>query len=101
MHAVVYISDFFLHSVLRAEPGLEKQSVVLIDAQEKKPIVLQLTAAARAARRLVDRSPRRETGGGFFLSKGGARDRLSDRSVAYVPTAIEYSMCRSHGLLPL
>jgi len=48
MYAVIYIPDFFLHSVLRAEPALEKQPVVLIDEHEKKPIVLQLTVAARA-----------------------------------------------------
>jgi protein ImuB len=47
MYAVIYIPDFFLHSVLRAVPGLEKEPVVLIDEHEKKPIVLQLTAAAR------------------------------------------------------
>jgi protein ImuB len=48
MFAVIYIPDFFLHAVLRAEAGLEKRPVVLIDAAEKKPLVLQLTAAARA-----------------------------------------------------
>ena len=48
MFAVIYIPDFFLHAVLRAEAGLEKRPVVLIDATEKKPLVLQLTAAARA-----------------------------------------------------
>jgi len=48
MFAVIYIPDFFLHALLRAEAGLEKRPVVLIDAAEKKPLVLQLTAAARA-----------------------------------------------------
>jgi protein ImuB len=48
MYAVIYTPDFFLQSVLRAEPGLEKHAIVLIDETEKKPVVLQLTAAARA-----------------------------------------------------
>jgi protein ImuB len=48
MFAVIYIPDFFLHSLLRVEAGLEKRPVVLIDAAEKKPLVFQLTAAARA-----------------------------------------------------
>jgi len=47
MFAVIYVSDFFLQAVLRAEAGLEKRPVVLIDPAEKKPVVLQLTAAAR------------------------------------------------------
>jgi protein ImuB len=49
MYAVIYIPEFFLQAVLRAEPGLEKRPVVLIDADAKKPVVLQLTEAARAA----------------------------------------------------
>jgi protein ImuB len=49
MFAVIYIPDFFLHAVLRAEPSLEKQPMVLIAASEKKPVVLQLTVAAREA----------------------------------------------------
>src|SRR5688572_21982600 len=48
MFAVIYVPDFFLQAVLRAEAGLEKRPVVLIDPGEKKPVVLQLTAAARA-----------------------------------------------------
>lgn len=48
MYAVVYIPEFFLQSVLRAEPGLEKRPVVVIDGNEKKSVVLQLTEAARA-----------------------------------------------------
>jgi len=48
MFADIYVPDFFLHAVLRAEVGLEKRPVVLIDPREKKPVVLQLTAAARA-----------------------------------------------------
>jgi protein ImuB len=48
MYAVIDTPDFFLQSVLRAEPGLDKYPVVLIDETEKKPVVLQLTAAARA-----------------------------------------------------
>ena len=48
MFAVIYVPDFFLHAVLRAEAGLEKRPVVLIDTTEKKPLVLQLTAPARA-----------------------------------------------------
>ena len=49
MYAVNFIPEFFLQSTLRAAPGLEKQPVVLIDANEKKPAVLQLTEPARAA----------------------------------------------------
>src|SRR5687767_10566966 len=49
MFAVIYIPDFFLQSVLRANPGMEKRPVVLIDDTQKKPQVLQLTATARRA----------------------------------------------------
>jgi len=49
MYAVIYISEFFLQASLRAEPELGKQPVVLIDGDEKKPVVLQFTEAARAA----------------------------------------------------
>src|SRR5262245_14795565 len=48
MYAVIYISDFYLQSVLRGDGRLQKRAVVLIDETEKKPVVLQLTAAARA-----------------------------------------------------
>ena len=49
MFAVIYTPDFFLQSVLRAVSGTEKRPVVLIDDTQKKPHVLQLTAAARRA----------------------------------------------------
>jgi protein ImuB len=49
MFAVIYIPDFFLQSVLRANPGMDKRPVVLIDDTQKKPQVLQLTATARRA----------------------------------------------------
>jgi protein ImuB len=49
MYAVIYIPEFFLQALLRAEPALEKRPVILIDTAGKKPLVVQLTEAARAA----------------------------------------------------
>src|SRR5688572_21688352 len=49
MYAVVYIPEFFLQAVLRAEPGLEKRPVVVIETTGKKPLVVQLTEAARVS----------------------------------------------------
>jgi protein ImuB len=49
MYAVIYIPEFFLQAVLRAEPGLEKRPVTLIETNGKKALVVQLTEVARVA----------------------------------------------------
>ncbi|MCI0746712.1 MAG: DNA polymerase Y family protein [Verrucomicrobia subdivision 3 bacterium] len=48
MYAVIYVPEFYLQAMLRGDGRLEKRPVVLIDETAKKPVVLQLTAAARA-----------------------------------------------------
>src|SRR5256885_1357127 len=47
MFAAIYIPDFALQAVLRHEPELLSQPVVLVDP--KTSVVIQLTPAARAA----------------------------------------------------
>jgi protein ImuB len=49
MYAVIYIPEFFLQAVLRAEPGLEKRPVIVLETNGRKPIVVQLTEPARVA----------------------------------------------------
>lgn len=47
--AAVYLPDFFLQAVLRTEPELHRCPVILIDPQQPKAGVVQMTAAARQA----------------------------------------------------
>src|SRR6188768_3495000 len=47
MFAAILISDFALHAVLRQEPDLRERPVALIDPALLKPVIIQLTAAAR------------------------------------------------------
>lgn len=47
--AAVYLPDFFLQAVLRAEPELQSCPVILLDPQQSRAGVVQMTAAARQA----------------------------------------------------
>ena len=49
MFAVIYIPDFALQAILRLEPELHRQPIALIDEELPKPVVWQLTEAARLA----------------------------------------------------
>lgn len=48
MFAVIFIPNFSLQSVLRHEPELRARAVALVDPKASKPVIVQLTAAARA-----------------------------------------------------
>jgi protein ImuB len=47
MFAVVYLPDFALQAVLRADPDLRLQPVALIDSEPARPEIIQFTAAAK------------------------------------------------------
>ena len=47
MFAVVFIPNFSLQAVLRHEPDLREHAVALVDPKLTKPILMQLTSAAR------------------------------------------------------
>jgi protein ImuB len=49
MFAVLHISDFALHAVLRTEPAVSGQPAALFDSTRKKSLVLAATADARAS----------------------------------------------------
>ena len=48
MFAVIFIPNFSLQAVLRHEPELRERAVALVDPKATKPVLVQLTAAARA-----------------------------------------------------
>ncbi len=48
MFAVIFIPNFSLQAVLRHEPESRERAVALVDPELPKPILVQLTAAARA-----------------------------------------------------
>lgn len=48
MFAVIFIPNFSLQAALRHEPELRKRAVALVDPKMTKPVLVQLTAAARA-----------------------------------------------------
>src|SRR6201999_1190560 len=48
MFAVIFIPNFSLQAVLRHEPELRGRAVALVDPKLSKPIIIQLTPAARA-----------------------------------------------------
>ncbi|HHY86668.1 MAG TPA: DNA polymerase Y family protein [Verrucomicrobia bacterium] len=48
MFAVAFIPDFSLRALLRLEPELQSRPVALLDSESPKPVVIQLTPAARA-----------------------------------------------------
>jgi protein ImuB len=49
MFATIYLPNFYLQAALRYEPQLRTKPVALIEEHERKPIVIQLNAAAEAA----------------------------------------------------
>ena len=46
MFATIYLPDFYLQAALRHQPELSGKPVGLIDDQEKKAVIIQLTSAA-------------------------------------------------------
>ncbi len=48
MFAVIFIPNFSLQAVLRHEPELREQPVALVDSKLLKPVIVQLTPAARS-----------------------------------------------------
>src|SRR5262245_35258506 len=49
MFAGIYLPNFCLQAVLRREPELNARAVALIDPALPKPLIVELTSAARAA----------------------------------------------------
>jgi protein ImuB len=49
MFATIYLPNFYLQAALRYEPQLRTEPVALIEEHERKPIIIQLNAAAEAA----------------------------------------------------
>ena len=49
MFVVVYLPDFFLPAALRHEPALMARPVALVDELLPKPVITQLTEAARSS----------------------------------------------------
>ena len=50
MFATIYLPNFYLQAALRHQPELRAKPVALIDDEEKKAVIIQLNAAAEAAR---------------------------------------------------
>ena len=48
MFATIYLPNFYLQAALRHQPELWMQPTALIEEQEKKPVVIQLTKAAES-----------------------------------------------------
>jgi nucleotidyltransferase/DNA polymerase involved in DNA repair len=48
MFATIYLPNFYLQAALRYEPESRRRPVALIEEQEKKPVVIQLNAAAES-----------------------------------------------------
>jgi len=46
MFATIYLPDFYLQAALRHQPELSDKPVALLDDQEKKAVIIQLTPAA-------------------------------------------------------
>lgn len=46
MFATIYLPDFYLQAALRHQPELRGKPVALIDDQEKKAVIVQISAAA-------------------------------------------------------
>ncbi len=49
MFATIYLPNFYLQGALRYQPELRARPVALIQEQEKKPVIIQLNAAAESA----------------------------------------------------
>jgi protein ImuB len=48
MFATIYVPNFYLQAALRYEPQLRSKPAALIEEQEKKPVIIQLNAAAES-----------------------------------------------------
>src|ERR1700745_117698 len=46
MFATIYLPNFFLQAAIRHQPELHVKPVALIEEQERKPVIIQLNAAA-------------------------------------------------------
>ncbi|MFL6515202.1 MAG: hypothetical protein ACJ8M1_09290 [Chthoniobacterales bacterium] len=57
MFATIYVPNFFLQAALRHEPIASATPVALIDANENKPVIIQLNAAAEQARVCLGMAP--------------------------------------------
>jgi nucleotidyltransferase/DNA polymerase involved in DNA repair len=49
MFATIYLPNFYLQAAIRHQPELRAQPVALLEEQEKKPVIIQLNAAAEQA----------------------------------------------------
>src|SRR5215213_6774915 len=49
MFATIYLPNFYLQAAMRHQPELCAKPVALIEEQEKKPVIIQLTDAAEKA----------------------------------------------------
>ena len=49
MFATIYLPNFYLQAAMRHQPELRAQPVGLLEEQEKKPVIIQLNAAAEQA----------------------------------------------------
>jgi nucleotidyltransferase/DNA polymerase involved in DNA repair len=49
MFATIYLPNFNLQAAMRHQPELRAQPVALLEEQEKKPVIIQLNAAAEQA----------------------------------------------------
>ena len=58
MFAALYLPDFELQAALRHEPELHQEPVVLLDNEEAKATILQLTKSAAEAGVSVGMTPR-------------------------------------------
>ena len=48
MFATIYLPNFYLQAALRHQPELQRQAAALIEEREKKPVIIQLNAAAES-----------------------------------------------------
>src|SRR5216117_4396490 len=49
MFATIYLPNFYLQAAMRHQPELCEKPVVLIEEQERKPLIIQLNEAAEKA----------------------------------------------------
>src|ERR1044071_763745 len=50
MFATIYLPNFYLQAATRHQPELRSKPVALIEAQDRKPVIIQLNEAAEKAR---------------------------------------------------
>jgi protein ImuB len=93
MFAAVFIPDFFLQSVLRHEPDRRERPVAVIDPALPKPVLLQLTSAARS----------RGVAAGLTPSQAAARCEdlvIKSRSLAQEQDATEVLLQTAYAFSP-